>query len=263
MPVDTVAYFSRIGLPHSTHPDIDLLRSIHWAHLQTVPFENLDIRPLGLPVSLELDAIEEKIVHRRRGGFCYELNGLLAEILRQLEYEVIRVSARFLLEDGQYTPAFDHMALLVRTDDSPKRWLVDVGCARSSPAYPLPLEDGLEETHAETGNSYRVVRADSEWELDMKERDGEWKVQYRFEETAHDLSAFTDRCRFQWSDPESHFTRGALCSRNVYGGRITLTDSSLIRTRDSSRIEEPISTLEEFQTALFDHFGIVLPSNGT
>lgn len=258
MPVDTGAYFSRIGLPHSTRPDIDLLRAIHWAHLQAVPFENLDIRPLGLPVRLEIEAIEEKIVGRKRGGFCYELNGLLAEVLTQIGFGVTRVSARFLLADGQYTPPFDHMALLVQQPGSSDRWLVDVGCARTSPAFPLLLAVGPVERHAETGNVYRMSQAGAEWQLEMQEGESEWKVQYRFEEKPFDLSAFADRCRFQWRAPESHFTQGALCSMNVFGGRITLTDSTLIHTRDSIRTEVAITSQDEFHSALARHFGIIL-----
>ena len=258
MPVDVEAFFSRIGLRLPVRPDFESLRAIHWDHLQTVSFENLDIRPLGLPVGLDIESIEEKIVGRMRGGFCYELNELLAEVLTQLGFGVTRVSARFLLADGQFTPPFDHMALLVQQKGSTERWLVDVGCARTSPAFPLPLDVGSEERHIETGSSYRLSHADTEWQLAMKECDAEWKAQYRFAETPYDLSAFADRCRFQWSDPELHFTQGALCSMNLNGGRITLTDSSLIHTQHFGRTEKPISHPADFYAALVQHFGITL-----
>jgi len=110
---------------------------------------------------------------------------------------VTPVSAQFLLADGQFTPPFDHMALLVQQKGSTERWLVNVGFARTSPAFPLPLIVGSEKRHFETGSSYRLSHADTEWQLEMKEGEAEWKAQYRFAETPYDLSAFADRCRFQ------------------------------------------------------------------
>ena len=90
---------------------------MHRAHLLAVPFENLDIH-LGRPISLDQDALFGKIVTRRRGGFCYELNGLFALLLRELGFEVTLLSAGVARADGGFGPEFDHLTLLVSESSS-------------------------------------------------------------------------------------------------------------------------------------------------
>src|SRR5712671_3170173 len=121
--MDFHAYLQRINYAGSLAPDNETLRLLHLAHLRTVPFENLSIHTNDAIV-LDDDALFEKIVVRRRGGFCYELNGLFAALLRELGFEVELVSAQVARTDGGFSPDFDHMALLVVRDE---RWLADVG----------------------------------------------------------------------------------------------------------------------------------------
>src|SRR5262249_35101471 len=85
MTIDLFAYLNRVGYTDTdpVKPTAAMLSNLHWSHLLNVPFENLDIRPLHRQISLDLAAIEDKVVARRRGGFCYELNGLLAAALTQ------------------------------------------------------------------------------------------------------------------------------------------------------------------------------------
>src|SRR3989304_2800207 len=102
--------------------------------MEAVPFENLDIIA-GRPIVLEEEALLDKIVRRRRGGFCYELNGLFSALLRTLGFRVTRLSAGVLNEDGTFGPDFDHMTLLVELED---RWLADVGVGGFFREPPLP-----------------------------------------------------------------------------------------------------------------------------
>src|SRR4051794_25362765 len=90
---DAAAYLDRIRHTGSRAPTIEALRALHRAHLHAVPFENLDIH-LGRPIRLDPGAFFRKIVGERRGGFCYELNGLFAELLAALGFEVSLLSAR-------------------------------------------------------------------------------------------------------------------------------------------------------------------------
>src|SRR5215470_1616306 len=106
-------------------PSLPLLRRLHAAHMLAVPFENLSIH-VGEPISLGVDALYDKIVRRRRGGFCYELNGLFAWLLRHLGFTVTLLSARVAQPDGGFTPEFDHLALVVPDIDGAD-WLADVG----------------------------------------------------------------------------------------------------------------------------------------
>src|SRR5262245_27861823 len=120
------AYLGRIGYTGSRAPTLEVLRALHRAHLYAVPFENLDIHA-GRRIVLDQDALFQKVVTHRRGGFCYELNGLFAALLRKLGFDVTLLSGR-VHNDGGFGPEYDHMTLLVKLDG---RWLADVGFGSS------------------------------------------------------------------------------------------------------------------------------------
>ena len=127
--MDIQAYLRRINYSGEQAPSAATLYELHRAHLLAVPFENLDIH-LGRPIVLDQDALFDKIVTRRRGGFCYELNGLFALLLRELGFEVTLLAAGVARADGGFGPEFDHLTLLVRaTSLNPQSevWLADVG----------------------------------------------------------------------------------------------------------------------------------------
>src|SRR5215207_11196611 len=113
-PMDIQAYLRRIHYRGDLTPTATTLRELHRAHLLAVPFENLDIH-LGRPIVLDQDALFDKIVTRRRGGFCYELNGLFALLLRELGFEVTLLAAGVARADGGFGPEFDHLTLLVES----------------------------------------------------------------------------------------------------------------------------------------------------
>ena len=110
------AYLDRLDYHGSREPTATTLRALHVAHMLAVPFENLNIG-MGWPIVLDQDALFEKIVLRRRGGFCYELNGLFAALLHALGFDVTLLSAGVARTGGGFGPDFDHMTLLVATDD--------------------------------------------------------------------------------------------------------------------------------------------------
>ena len=121
--VDMDGYLERIGYSGSATPNAQTLCKIHRAHLFTVPLENLDIG-WGRDIRLDEEGFVRKIVERRRGGFCYELNGAFAVLLRALGFRVTLLSARVPSEDAKYGPEFDHLVLRV---DLEEPWLADVG----------------------------------------------------------------------------------------------------------------------------------------
>lgn len=130
-------YLARIGYRGSTEPTLEALAGIVMAQLRAVPFENLDIVPLGRPLRLDPDGLFAKIVGERRGGYCFELNGLLALVLEDLGFTVVRVACQFN-EAGGYSDPFDHLALIT-TVPGAGEWFVDVGSGRTSPAAPLEM----------------------------------------------------------------------------------------------------------------------------
>src|SRR5690349_12724718 len=109
---DVSAYLSRIAYDGPVAPTLPVLQAVHLAHLRSVPFENLDLH-LGRPISLAEEDVYAKVVLGRRGGFCYELNGLFAALLREMGYEVALLAAQFPLPDGRVPIDFDHLVLRV------------------------------------------------------------------------------------------------------------------------------------------------------
>src|ERR1017187_10297680 len=121
--LNLLAYLERIGYSGSTEPSAETLRALQRAHMLAVPFENLDIH-LGRPIVCDEDRFLHKIINERRGGFCYELNGAFAALLRALGFKVTLLSARVAGSDGSASPEFDHLTLRVDLDEP---WLADVG----------------------------------------------------------------------------------------------------------------------------------------
>jgi N-hydroxyarylamine O-acetyltransferase len=251
--MDIRAYLQRIKYLGPLAPSAETLRLLQVAHLRTVPFENLSIHS-GEPIVLDDQALFEKIVARRRGGFCYELNGLFAALLGALGFEVAMLSAQVANDEGIFGPDFDHMTLMVTLAD---RWLVDVGFGDSF-LEPLRLD---EESTPEHGNdTYRIEREGEFLVLVKQTNEEEWNGQYRFTLKPYQYSDYAEMCRYHQTSPESHFTRARICSRATFGGRITLSDLRFITTSKSGRRQERIlSNDEEYATILRNHFGIVMP----
>lgn len=151
------AYLDRIGATRPETLDVAALDSLHRAHLRAVPFENLSLH-LGEPVSLAEDDLFEKVVERRRGGFCYELNGLFALLLQTLGAEVELVSVS--VYDGDVLgPPFDHLALIVHPADGSGPRLVDVGFGDHS-VLSLDLAD--REEQADPAGTFQLVESEPE-----------------------------------------------------------------------------------------------------
>src|SRR3954468_17014397 len=141
--MNVAAYLERIGYQGPRAPTAETLRRLHLAHLYAVPFENLSIH-WGEPIQLDDEALFEKIVVQRRGGFCYELNGLFAALLRALGFEVAMLSAGVMGRSAKFGSDCDHMTLLVSLDEE---WLVHVGFGDSF-IEPLRLDEHSDQVQA-------------------------------------------------------------------------------------------------------------------
>jgi N-hydroxyarylamine O-acetyltransferase len=249
--LDTNAYLERIGYRGSVAPTAETLRRLQLAHLLSVPFENLSIHA-GEPIVLDDDALFDKIVRRRRGGFCYELNGLFAALLRTLGFDVQMLSAGVMGRSGEFGPEFDHMALLVTLSE---RWLVDVGFGDSF-VEPLLLDERAEQAQGE--RAYRIDEDGGRLVLMQRERAGEWEAQYRFRLRPHAYADFAGMCHYHQTSPESHFTRRRVCSLLTTEGRVTLSQTRLIVTSGGRREEHELTNEEEYAAALREHFRIVM-----
>jgi N-hydroxyarylamine O-acetyltransferase len=248
MPFDTAAYLSRIKHSGALTPSAETLRQLQLEHLLSVPFENLSIHS-GEPIVLDDAALLDKIVRRRRGGFCYELNGLFAALLRQLGFDVQMLSASVANSEGVWGPDFDHMTLMVTLED---RWLVDVGFGDSF-IEPLRLDQRTEQVQG--NRTYRLDHEGDRLTLLQKIGDGDWKPQYRFTLEPHVYEDYEEMCHYQQTSPESHFTRSVICSRLTAEGRVTISDKRLITTRGDTRDERDLSD-DEMPGLLQELFGI-------
>ena len=251
--MDIKAYLERIKYDGSTLPTAETLRRLQMAHLSAVPFENLSI-PAKQPITLEDDALFAKIVERGRGGFCYEVNGLFAALLRRLGFTVEMLSAGVAKTEGGFGPEFDHMALLVTIDG--EHWLVDVGFGDSF-IEPLRLDErGVQR---QGGRDYKIVPDGDNFILMQREDEGEWKTQYRFALQPRRYADYFEMCRHHQTSSESHFTRARICSRLTDEGRITLSEMRFIETfKNGERRERVLASEEEYESALREHFGIVM-----
>lgn len=252
--MDIEAYLQRIGLSgERLAPTVETLRTIHLAHLYTVPFENLDIS-LGRPITLNLQQIYEKIVLQRRGGFCYELNGLLAWLLRELGYSVSLLSASSFNDDLTFGPEYDHMLLLVTCVDDDTRWLVDVGWGSG---FELPLR--LEHTFAQETLrlTWSLKHSGESYSLWQKNDTGGWIPHYRFTLTPRSYDEFIDMCIYHQTSPESMFTRKKLCTIFAPKSRVTFSDKKLIVTKNDLKEERELAE-DEIPEILRQYFGVVL-----
>ncbi|MEU4726457.1 arylamine N-acetyltransferase [Nonomuraea dietziae] len=244
----------RLGAARPAVPDAQSLRVLQLAHLKAVPFENLSIH-LGEPISLQSEALFDKIVERRRGGFCYELNGLFAELLTALGYRVTLLAAR-VFKGSEPGPLFDHLALRVDLDEP---WLVDVGFGDFADG-PLRLDERAEQKD-DTG-VFRIAPAPSgHGDLDVVHNDD---LAYRLTARPYELADFVPMCWWQATSPTSHFTRSPVCSMRTAEGRITISGRKLIHTASGERTERLLQEAD-LLPAYADHFGITLdrlPSMG-
>ena len=267
--MDINAYLERINHHGSLEPTAETLRALQVAHLLAVPFENLSIHARE-PIVLDDDALFTKIVANRRGGFCYEANGLFAALLRALGFEVEMLSAEVANAEGEFGPNFDHMTLMVKPPGSmniAQRWLVDVGFGDSflepllldergeqmqgSRAYQI-VSDGShlvlmrrdesdlinrdESDLMQSDKSHSNEKAGAQWESAQGEEGGLapadqlWKAQYRFTLQPYKYPDYAEMCRYHQTSHESHFTRSRICSLATEDGRITLSDMRFIST---------------------------------
>lgn len=249
--MDIESYLRRIQYHGSSQPTAATLRDLHRQHLCTVPFENLDIA-LGTPIILAPDRLFEKVVTRRRGGFCYELNGLFCELLRAMGFHVQMLSARVRNGDGSYGPDFDHMLLSVELGEL---WLADVGFGESF-VDPLPLRYGA--MTQENDHRYSVLHAERRWQL-FRHTDNTDEPLYIFTDEPRGLRDYEGMCQYHQTSPDSHFTRDRVCTLATPDGRVTLSGMRLIVTRHGLRQESVLNDRKELRECLRKRFGIEFP----
>lgn len=171
---DVDAYSARIGTPLSGAPDFNLLRTLQEAHLKAITFENIDV-VLRRPIKLDLASIQNKLVNKRRGGYCYEQNALFAAALRSAGFHVQTLEARVRTTGALQPLARTHMTLRVDLDG--RAWLVDVGFGCDGPLHPVPL-DGEEQN--QPGRAFRVTHEADDVHVLQASTGADWRDMYAF-----------------------------------------------------------------------------------
>ncbi|XP_070842548.1 arylamine N-acetyltransferase 2-like [Chaetodon trifascialis] len=264
--MDLEKYLSRIGFAGPAEPSLDTLRSIHTCHLRSVPFENLTVHSGGW-VELDLPLLYDKIVNRRRGGFCFENNGLLSWLLGKLGFKVTLMSGQVKSKlTSRYGPPFDHAIIMVNLDG--QRWLCDVGIGVMGFTTPVSLETSAPQ---EQGHRVYRIREDTgmlflEWQREENRGpDGDWIEIYKFTLEPRCLEDFAEMSQYHQSSPSSLFFCKSLCMVLKPGGRLTYVGRRLTSTTFPS--EETGGVLqrttrelkdEEIPDVLAEQFGIVL-----
>jgi N-hydroxyarylamine O-acetyltransferase len=246
--LDVSAYLERIRYAGPMAPTLETLRAMHRAHAYTVPFENLDIA-LGVPIQVDGAVNFEKIVRRRRGGFCLELTGLFGRVLREMGFSVDVIGAQVTMEGVAGHP-MAHMILIVRLDEP---WIADVGFG-GRVIEPLPLRHGA--AHAVDGRGYTVSRDSDLWRVTCDEA-GYPAGGYIFQERPSEFHEFHAVCGWLQTSPDSRFTHGSMVSLARPDGRTTLAGGRLIRMDDGVRSERDVALSQE-PGVLEAEFGIAL-----
>ena len=242
----------RIGYIGPTEHNLSTLRTLQRAFLLKVPFENLDIH-LGRQISLSSESIYEKIVSRRRGGFCYECNILFRNILNEVGFQTEYLSAR-MVKGSTVEPEYDHMVILVNLEHD---YLVDVGNGQSC-REPLRI-DGTSNAFSE-GHAYRVGLYGKGYALYFQQPDIGWTPRFLFTLIPRDRTEFSGMCHYHQTSSESVFTQRRIVTIATKEGRITLTDMQLTITK-GAKIEESVLTSEDdYYENLKQYFGIEIDS---
>lgn len=255
------AYLERIGIAPASidAPDLPTLRRLQRAHLTTVPFETLAItgdpygERTGEGVVLSIPHLYEKIVERRRGGYCFELNGLFYELLVELGYEVDRVAARVVSDRALRTPA-NHLTIVAQLD---QRYVVDAGTGPPPIRRPLPLTGAIRTDAA--GVEWRVTeseRPDATYRTEYREpTESGWTPRYVFDDVPRPLHYFAAANDYLQSAPESPFTGDPFVGIATDDGYRTLSADTLTESTPAGEHEEPV-TGEAWHAALEQAFGL-------
>lgn len=246
------AYFARIGWSDSASVDIETLKALHLLHNGAIPFENLDVL---LPREMQLDdlSLEEKLVTARRGGYCFEQNGVFERALREIGFNVRSLLGRVVLANPSSLPPRTHRLLLVELQGG--QWIADVGFGGQTLTAPIRLQADIEQQtpHGE----YRLVQEGDDWILQFRHHD-HWQSMYRFDLVVQHQSDYLMGNFWSAHWPQSHFRHHLLMCRHLPdGGKLTLTNFYFTRYQDGRAIEQiNLPDVASLYALLQEQFGL-------
>ncbi len=255
--LDLDAYLQRIGFTGEPRVDVATLRALATAHIAAIPFENLDPL-LGAPVSLDLQAIEDKLVKRQRGGYCFEQNGLFLAVLQAIGFEATGLIARVLWnkpEDAEV--AQTHMLLRVEVEG--ESWLADVGFGSMALGGALRLV--VDEAQPTSLEPFRLVTDGVHWRMQSQVQD-EWRTLYRFRLQPAERIDYVVANHFTSTYPESHFLHQLIAARTLADRRLALRNREfVVHALGQPSVRRSLQGTEEIRRVLEEQFGIRLPAS--
>lgn len=247
--LDAQRYLSRINYTGKLSVDLDCLSALHRCHVMSVPFEATAIH-FGQPIKLELDHIFDKVVLRRRGGFCYELNYLFSCLLRQIGFSTTIVSGE-VYNEGSYGPPFDHLAIIVDLDGL---WLLDVGFG-SLFFEPIRIRPGVVQPDRDNDYMLKKTGPGAFCLLAASKGTKDFSPKYRFELQPRLIENFAAQCQYKQEAPTSHFVQNLICTLPTEKGRKTVKNN-VLKVRHEGKITEQIIMNEaDLLAILSEHFG--------
>jgi N-hydroxyarylamine O-acetyltransferase len=247
-------YLQRIDYQGTLDPTLETLRTIHRQHLLTIPYENLDIY-LGRRLELNEQAFFEKIVLEKRGGWCYEMNGLFAWALRELGFKVQYLSGAVNREKNGANAEGNHLVLLVKLEQP---YLADVGFGDGM-LEPLPLREGNYQQDFLTFqlSKDQLSKNHERWTFHNHPEGG--AKSFDFTLSPHQLRDFANQCRTQQTSPNSGFVQGTVCQIFNHEGIVTLRGAVLKKVTRAGVERRVIDSDKEYEQVLRHVFGLELP----
>ena len=250
--MDLESYLERIQYRGPVRPDLECLRALHRHHVQAIPYEDLDVQ-LGRPLDLDPQRIRRKLIVERRGGWCYEMNGLLGWALTEIGFSVMRMTGGVMRSEQGDSVFGNHLVLRVDLDE--QSWIVDAGLGDAL-QEPIPLREG---EHVQFGRAYSLTQLDPRiWRL--TNHPGRLPPTMDFINAPADEALFEDTCADLQTDAESLFVQNLMCFRCRADGNV---DMLLGRVLVDLSTEEPqkrlIQDATEFAQILEQTFGLREP----
>lgn len=251
---DLSAYLAHIGFSGVPAPDVATLREICRLHPLAIPFENLTVLA-GQPVTLDIDALQAKMIGTRRGGYCYEHNHVLAHALEAIGFDVAGLAARVLWGQSEDAiTAQSHMALRVRIQG--QDWLADAGFGGMTLTGPLLLQPDIVQETPHERFRLRPIQADMLLEAEIG---GEWRLAFRFGLEPRFRPDYELANYWVSTHPQSPFVSSLIVSRAFEGGRRTLFNTRLSEYRAGAAPVQRELDVEETEDALEALFGLDVP----
>jgi N-hydroxyarylamine O-acetyltransferase len=251
--IDLKSCLHRIGYSGPLEPSQSVLEALHLAHATHIPFENLDIL-LGLPISLDLDRVQAKLVTGRRGGYCFEQNLLFAAVLTELGFSVKQLAARVRYRTKLVLPR-THMLLLVTVEG--KTWIADVGFGAEGLLLPVPLVAGQPVRHYAW--TYRIVEEAGHWVLQSLHSGG-WIDLYTFTVEGQHLADYQMANYYTSTHPDSRFVQTLTVQLPTPSSRKFLHNREFTEDFGTTVTRRMLSDDDELLNLLADTFGLFFPA---